>query len=563
MWEARVSNNPLQRNKAATPSAQEVQIGGPGNDVFHVDDSGEVVLDSSSADRDVVYASVNWVMTGGSHIEVLSAVSTSATTPLQLSGNEFNQEVYGNAGANFLDGGGGTDYLFGFGGDDTYLVRGPADHVFENAGGGRDVVYSLNNYTLEAGVEIEVLSTSNQSGTAPLVLIGNSLGQEIYGNAGANFLDGGGGTDYLFGFGGDDTYLVRGAGDHVFEAVGGGRDIVYALANYTLEASAQIEILSASDQSGTTPLVLIGNGFDQEIYGNAGDNFLQGGGGTDYLIGLGGNDTYFITGPGDNVVESAGGGTRDIIYTPGDYTMIGGVEVEVLASSNQAGTNAQTLIGNNLGQEIYGNNGANFILGGGGADYLSGLGGNDTYVVDSMDDYVAESAGGGSDVVYAQASYALAAGQEIEVLSTASTSGTGAINLTGNDLANQLYGNNGANVLNGGAGADYLQGFGGADSFQFTTALGNGNVDQIADFTSGTDKIVLDDAVFTQLSLGALPASVFTTGAAATNEDQRIIYDSATGNLYYDSDGNGGAAAVLFATLNGHPPLTASDFLVI
>src|SRR6185436_1697291 len=108
----------------------------------------------------------------------------------------------------------------------------------------------------------------------------------------------------------------------------------------------------------------------------------------------------------------AGGGSRDVIYTPNDYTMIGGVEVEVLSSSNQAGTGAQTLIGNGFAQEIYGNAGVNFIEGGGGADTLIGLAGNDVYVVDSLDDYVSESVGGGRDVVYAQTSYALAAGQE-------------------------------------------------------------------------------------------------------------------------------------------------------
>ena len=126
-----------------------------------------------------------------------------------------------------------------------------------------------------------------------------------------------------------------------------------------------------------------------------------------------------------------------------------------------------------------------------------------------------------------------------------------------------LYGNNGVNVLNGGLGADAMVGFGGADIFQFTTALGGGNVDALADFLSGTDKIALDDAIFDQLVAGALPASVFTTGAAATNEDHRIIYDSTTGYLYYDADGTGVIAQVAFAQLTGHPPLVASDFTVI
>jgi Ca2+-binding RTX toxin-like protein len=144
------------------------------------------------------------------------------------------------------------------------------------------------------------------------------------------------------------------------------------------------------------------------------------------------------------------------------------------------------------------------------------------------------------------------------VLSAISTSATTAINLTGNEFGNALYGNNGANTLNGGAGGDYLQGYGGADMFQFTTALGNGNVDQIADFVSGTDKIALDDAIF-----GALGAGAFAFGAQAQDADDRIVYNSATGQLFFDADGNGAGAAVLFATLQPGTALTASDFMVI
>jgi len=564
MWEARVSNTPLQRNKAATPSAQDLQVGGPGDDVFFVTDSSEVVLDSSSLDRDVVYASVNWVMTGGSHLEVLSAVSMAATTPLQLAGNEFGQEIYGNAGANFLQGGGGADYLYGFGGDDVYLVSGTSERVFESGGGGRDVVYTTANYTLEAGVEVEVLSTASQSGTAALTLVGNNFGQEIYGNAGANFLQGGGGADYLYGFGGDDVYLVSGPGERVFESSGGGRDVVYALADYTLETGAEVEVLSTASQSGTSALTLVGNNLGQEIYGNAGANFLQGGGGADYLFGLAGDDTYFVSGTSERVFESAGGG-RDVVYTPADYTLEAGVEVEVLSSSSQAGTAPLTLIGNGFGQEIYGNAGANFIQGGGGTDFLFGLAGNDSYFVSGPNEHVFENAGGGRDVVYAQTSYALEAGQEIEVLSASSTGGTTAIDLTGNAFANELYGNAGVNVLNGGDGADYLQGFGGADSFAFTTALGGGNIDQIADFVAGTDKIQLSGAAgqpFAALATGTLAAGAFVIGNAAAQADDYIIYNSATGALFYDADGNGAGAAVQFATLGTGLSLTAADFVV-
>ena len=53
-------------------------------------------------------------------------------------------------------------------------------------------------------------------------------------------------------------------------------------------------------------------------------------------------------------------------------------------------------------------------------------------------------------------------------------------------------------------------------------------------------------------------------GTAAADAGDRIIYDAATGNLYYDSDGTGAVAQVLFATLDNMPGnLGAADFLVI
>ncbi len=48
----------------------------------------------------------------------------------------------------------------------------------------------------------------------------------------------------------------------------------------------------------------------------------------------------------------------------------------------------------------------------------------------------------------------------------------------------------------------------------------------------------------------------------ATSLQHRIIYNTETGALSYDADGNkaGGIAAVHFATLTGAPNLSAADF---
>ena len=88
------------------------------------------------------------------------------------------------------------------------------------------------------------------------------------------------------------------------------------------------------------------------------------------------------------------------------------------------------------------------------------------------------------------------------------------------------------------------------------------NVDTITDFAAGSDKIALDDAIFTGIG-GTLNANAFAIGAAAADADDRIGYNSVTGQLFYDTDGNGAGAAVLFASLSPGLALTASDFMKI
>ena len=54
-----------------------------------------------------------------------------------------------------------------------------------------------------------------------------------------------------------------------------------------------------------------------------------------------------------------------------------------------------------------------------------------------------------------------------------------------------------------------------------------------------------------------------TTVWQAQDADDHILYDSSTGNLYFDADGNGAIAPQLFATLHEGLDLTAADFIVI
>jgi hypothetical protein len=142
--------------------------------------------------------------------------------------------------------------------------------------------------------------------------------------------------------------------------------------------------------------------------------------------------------------------------------------------------------------------------------------------------------------------------------------------LDGGGDDDRLAGGDGADTLDGGSGNDTLLGGSGDDGFLFDDALGGSNVDTIMDFggagSEAMDVIRLDNAVFASLTVeGLLSADNFVSGVgpSAADGDDYILYDTATGELFYDADGSGAGAAAKFALLASSPDgLAASDFLV-
>ena len=129
-------------------------------------------------------------------------------------------------------------------------------------------------------------------------------------------------------------------------------------------------------------------------------------------------------------------------------------------------------------------------------------------------------------------------------------SGNNLIGLAGND---RLFGGIGGDILqggtqndfhNGGAGVDQIFTGTGFDTILFNAPLGIANFDRVIDFAPVFDTMQLENSVFTGLVQGAfLPAADFVIGAAATDASDRIIYNSATGNLFFDQDGTGAIGA--------------------
>jgi Ca2+-binding RTX toxin-like protein len=295
---------------------------------------------------------------------------------------------------------------------------------------------------------------------------------------------------------------------------------------------------------------------NEKFYGLAGDDILTGGAGADHLDGGAGADTASYAGSNVwvNVRLDTGNGSNG--HATGDKLV--GIE---------------NLTGSSHNDVLRGNSGANVLDGGAGADYMAGGAGNDTYVVDTAKDVVAERSGTGSgrDVVRSSVSYTIASNvEELHLTGTANLNGTGNTGsnvLRGNSGNNVLNGHNGNDVINGGRGNDTLTGGYQKDTFVFDTALNaSNNVDRITDFSVVDDVIHLDNAVFTALTnTGTLAASAFaqnTTGGAKDSND-RIIYETDTGELYYDANGSASGGSVHFATLKAGLNLTAADFVVI
>ncbi|KLK94013.1 hypothetical protein AA309_06010 [Microvirga vignae] len=134
-----------------------------------------------------------------------------------------------------------------------------------------------------------------------------------------------------------------------------------------------------------------------------------------------------------------------------------------------------------------------------------------------------------------------------------------------------LSGGIGNDTLSGGAGRDLLTGGKGADVFLFDrstpTAAGPDSIQdfRIADY----DRICLSRSTFTAFKaadVGRLKAGAFVLGTKALASDDRIIYDQASGKIYYDADGTGGSAQIHMATLTNSgtkPALTYASFYII
>lgn len=224
-----------------------------------------------------------------------------------LSGGDGDDVLSGGGGSDRLTGGAGRDVLNGGSGNDIYFAE-LGDTVVEAADEGFDSVYTANGLVLALGASVELLATTDTTGTAGYLLSGSDSAQSIHGNAGNNALYGFGGNDALYGYDGQDIidggagadvmvgglggdrYFVDDAGDVVIEDEDGGLDWIFSSVSYALGIGSYVEQIATRDSAGTDAIDLAGSNRANTIVGNDGRNVLNGGGGADFLYGRAGDD---------------------------------------------------------------------------------------------------------------------------------------------------------------------------------------------------------------------------------------------------------------------------------
>lgn len=522
----------------------------------------------------------------------------------QLRGDGGNDTLTGGAGNDTLDGGAGTDDVakftdiyanyyvaynattreytvvhfpasgqpddgvdfvknvewFEFGGDRVSW----ADVSRGFGGDGVSLTGTAGADTLAGGTGWDTLSGAEGADS----LSGNEAADRLSGNAGADTLAGGAGDDILDGGADLDRakyvgafadyfitydavtrqYMVRGDNG---TAVQDGTDYVKNVEVFEFAGGVLVDWGKVTGGNGgdgnlvkgtaAADTISGGVGYDT-VVGYDGADSLSGGDGGDFLRSDGGADT--LRGERGNDTLDGGLGTDTAYYTGifADYTiefeestrqyrvidnrsdpllnegmdLVSNVELFQFFDGTQTWTDVDP--GEGDGWSLKGTTGADTLQGGDGFDTLLGLDGDDVLTGSTGNDSLSGS--GGNDT------------------------------LSGDEGDDTVVGGGGSDVLEASPGTDVLRGGTGADTFRFFQGIDP--ADLIEDFNALEDLLRFDTSNFAALTSGPLAPEALQSGAgnAALTTDVRFVFDTTSGNLYYDEDGSGAAAAVHLAVLS-------------
>lgn len=488
----------------------------------------------------------------------------------------------------------------------TYTVMSytTEDYFFTWSGGGGSISYSYTDTTSFTPMVLDIMAIQKLYGADKRTAAGNQVykftdtdlngRQAIYDAGGTDTIDLSALTR------GSDLDLRPGAySDVAYYSIDDQIDDLVAIYGSGFESFIRSALTNPGTKAfewernvgiafSTTIENAIGSSHDDRIVGNATYNKISGLGGADRLYGREGMDTI------------AGGAGADIMDGGRDFDRLDyrksatGVTIDLNTRTASGGDaqgdrfiNFEGVHGTSYVDSLTGTSGDNHLIsyagkdtlrgyggndrldGGLGADTMRGGRGNDDYIVDNTGDRVDEASNGGDgiDTVVSPISFSL--------IKSAKLSGDvenlvmfGYVNARaiGNGLDNRIVGNRGDNVIAGGYGNDTLTSDVGADTFRFNTKPSSTNIDTITDFYVYADTISLSKAIFSAIAgTGYLTAGQFVKNLTGLAEDtrDRIIYETDTGKLFYDSNGSTAGGSQQFATIGTNLALDNNDFFIV
>jgi Ca2+-binding RTX toxin-like protein len=121
--------------------------GGTGNDIYHVDNAGDQLIELAGEGNDVAIATVSFTLSAN-----VERLYLSGSGAIDGKGNALENTLVGNSAANLLEGGAGRDTLIGGKGDD--ILSGNAGGDVLTGGAGNDAFRFAGAYAAAGEMDV-------------------------------------------------------------------------------------------------------------------------------------------------------------------------------------------------------------------------------------------------------------------------------------------------------------------------------------------------------------------------------------------------------------------------